>query len=86
MEKLLAMVLTAFDSRRNPAAGLLWRTASHAFDCVAGLAGALLDEKPSASSCPPKSVSSCEFYGENEPLFALTPSGKRIAVHPVISL
>lgn len=37
MVRLLAMILTAYDSRRNPAAGLLWRTVSHAFDSVAKL-------------------------------------------------
>jgi hypothetical protein len=31
MEKLPAMILTAYDPRRNPAAGLLGNAASHAF-------------------------------------------------------
>ena len=37
MIRLLAMMFTAYDSRKNPAAGLLWRTVSHAFDSVANL-------------------------------------------------
>ena len=49
MEKLLAMILTAYDPRRNPAAGLFWSAASRALDSVAGLAGALFDDNPSAS-------------------------------------
>jgi hypothetical protein len=38
MLRLLAMILTAYDSRRNPAAGLLRSTASHVLDSVAKLA------------------------------------------------
>ena len=50
MGKLLAMILTAYDSRRNPAAGLFWSAASRALDSAAGLAGAFFDDAPPVSS------------------------------------
>ena len=89
MEKLLAMILTAYDPRRNPAAGLFWNAASRAFKSVASLAGTLLDERPSsASSYPQKSESSREGdvsegsvgrrYGKT--VRVLTSSGKIITV------
>lgn len=88
MGKLLAMILTAYDPRRNPAAGLFWNAASRAFKSVASLAGTLLDERPSASSYPQKSESSCEGdvsegyvgrrYGKT--VRVLTSSGKIITV------
>ena len=37
MVRLLAMILTAYDSRRNPAAGLLWSAVSNVLDSVAKL-------------------------------------------------
>ena len=62
MVRLLAMILTAYDSRKNPAAGLLWSATSHALNSVASLAGTLCGEEPSASSSPPKSESSYNSY------------------------
>ena len=76
MVRLLAMVLTAYDPRRNPAAGLFWRAASHALDSVAGLAGALFDDNPSVSISPQKSESPREGSSKKYRALARIAPGK----------
>ena len=83
MERLFAMILTAYDPRRNPAADLFWSAASNVLKSVASLAGTLLDGKPSTSSYPQKSESSCERHGSErhgETVRVLTSSGEIITV------
>ena len=81
MVRLLAMILTAYDSRKNPAAGLLWSAASHALNSVASLAGTLLDEEPSASSSPPKSESACNSYGRRAYKVFCPSTGEIVTVY-----
>lgn len=87
MEKLLAMILTAYDPRRNPVAGLLLEQASQSWRSLVQLF-----ESEGTRSGPTEN-----YYTTNhmEPIAdleledtveAVAPSGRVVRVRPAISL
>ena len=86
MEKLLAMILTAYDPRRNPVAGLLWYHASQSCRFVVQLCKSM-----GAKSEPAEKyyTTNCMKRTDNQACKtarALTTSGRLVDVRVAMSL
>ena len=81
MVRLLAMILTAYDSRRNPAAGLLWSAVSNVLDSVAKLTEPSLDADASAATADAYAKSKMHEQHEYGRTYkGLTKSGRIVVV------
>ena len=83
MVRLLAMILTAYDPRRNPAAGLLWSAVSNVLDSVAKLTEPSLDADASAATAEDytKKLENMHERYESEQIYrARGPSGRILSL------
>ena len=83
MVRLLAMILTAYDPRRNPAAGLLWSAVSNVLDSVAKLTEPSLDADASAATADAYAKKLENMHGQHEfgrTYKVLSPSGRIVSL------
>lgn len=86
MEHLLAMILTAFDPRKNPVAGLLLCHASQAYDFVVQLHRTADALEATAEDYTTKPYGMDRGSDVKNETVAVTASGRLVSVHAVISL